>query len=186
MTLAEVANLATAIGMLFTFFGLVLLAYQISLQRRDQKRQAITRLFDEVATPEFRRKLLLVYSKSPDELVLSKLSQSEREMVEEVTAKFDGLAFRVRIQQVPLQETLELFWDLVIRCAQQLRPHILDQRERRGLMYEYKADFDWLARQCKLFQLRKLGRKLLRKNLGLDELLKLEPLPIFRLATPSE
>ena len=184
MTISEMADLATAIGMLFTVFGLILLAYQLSLQHKDQKRQAITRLFDEVATPEFRRKLLLVYSRNPDELVLSKLSPSEREMVEEVTAKFDGIGFRARIQQVPLHETLELFWDMVIRCAQQLRPHLLDQREKRGSMFEYKADFDWLARQSKLFQLRNLGHRLPESNLGLDELLKLEPLPIFRIEKP--
>jgi hypothetical protein len=157
--------------------GLIFLGCQLWLQRRDQKNQAIARLFDEVVTPEFRRKLPFVYSREPENLTLQKLSQSEREIVEDVTARFDGIGFRVRTGVVPKQETLALFWDLVLRCAQQLRPHILDQRERRGASLEYKADFDWLARECKLFHLKSLGHKSLPRNLNLDKLLELEPLP---------
>ena len=150
------------------------------LHRRDLKYQAIAQLFDELVTPEFRRKLLFVYSRDPENLILPELSDSEREIVEEITAHFDGLGFRVRKEIIPKEEALELFWDLVVRCAQQLRPHLLDQRERRGLSYEYKADFDWLARECKLFQLKSTG------DLTLDELLKLEPLPIFRIEKPTQ
>lgn len=186
MTLTEIANLATAIGILLTTLGLILLIYQLSLQRQDQKNQAIVRLFDEVVTPEFRRKLLFVYSREAGDLLLSKLSQSERETVEEVTARFDGLGFRVRKQLVPKQEALELFWDLVLRSAQQLRPHVLDQREKRGALHEYKLDFDWLARECKVFHLKRLGRQPPTLDMSLDELLKVEPLPIFRIEKSAE
>ena len=179
MTLAEIANLATAIGTLLTAFGLILLTYQLALQRKDQKNQAIARLFDEVVTPEFRQKLLFVYSREPENLTLPKLSQSEREIVEEVTARFDGLGFRVRTGLVPKHETMELFWDLVVRCAQQLRSHILDQRERRGVLREYKADFDWLARECKIYHLKNLSSSYPRR-ISLDELLQIKPLPIFK------
>lgn len=182
MTLTEIADLATAVGAL----SLILLSYQLWLQRKDQKNQAVAHLFDELVTPEFRQKLLLVYSKSPEELLLERLSQLEREMVEEVTARFDGLGFRVRSQIVPKQEALELFWDLILRCAQQLRPHVLDQREKRGVLRDYKADFDWLARECKLFQLKRLGRKPPMKDISLDELLRLDPLPIFRTEKQAE
>jgi len=180
MTLTEIANLGTAVGTLLTASSLILLVYQLSLQRKDQKNQAIARLFDELVTPDFRRRLLFVYSRSPEELILEKLSQSDREIVEEVTARFDGLGFRVRTRLVPKEETLELFWDLVLRCSQQLRPHVLGQREKRGVLYEYKADFDWLARECKLFQLKQLGQQPPSVDMSLDELLRLDPLPVFR------
>ena len=50
-------------------------------------------------------------------------------------------------------------------------------------MHEYKADFDWLARESKLLQLGRLellGHKPPTKDMSLDEMLKLDPLPIFR------
>jgi hypothetical protein len=147
MSLIDIANFATALAVL-------LLAYQVYLQRKDQKNQAIARLFDELVTPEFRRRLLFVYSRKPESLIVSELTDSEREIVEDVTARFDGLGFRVQKGIIPKEEALELFWDLVIRAAQQLHPHILDQRESRqekqGVLRkyrEYKADFDWLARE---------------------------------------
>jgi len=174
------------IATLLAAIGLFLLACQIYLQRIDQRNQAVAQVFDELVTPDFRRKLHFVYSHRPEDLVLSNLSESDRETVEEVTARFDGLGFRVRKGIVPRNEARELFWDLVVRCAQQLRPHLLDQREKRGILREYKTDFDWLARECKLFQLRKLSNKSPAKDLNLDELLKLEPLPIFRNGNPKD
>jgi len=185
MTLTVIANLATAFVTLFTAFGLILLGVQLWLQRKDQKNQAIAHLFDEVVTPEFRQKLLFVYSREPETLTLSKLSQSEREIVEEVTARFDGLGFRVRTGLVPKQEAMELFWDLVVRCSQQLRPHILDQRERRGVLHKYKADFHWLACECKIYHLRRLSSPYTKK-ISLDELLRIEPLPIFKLEAATD
>ena len=185
MWLTEIASLATA-------FAVFLLAYQIYLQRKDQRNQAIARLFDELVTLEFRRQLLFIYSRKPEDLVVSKLTDSEREMVEDVTARFDGLGFRVRKRIIPKKESLELFWDLVVRSAQQLRPHIQDQRDKRQEKQgafrkyrEYKADFDWLARECKLFHLQGVGQKISQKDISLDELLQLEPLPIFTAHTSS-
>lgn len=155
VSLSDIANLATALA----FF---LLAYQVYLQRKDQKNQSIAHLFDELVTPEFRRQLLFVYSHKPEELIVSKLTDSERDIVENVTARFDGLGFRVRKGTVPKTEALELFWDLVVRSAQQLRPHILDQREKRQES-----------------QIESAGHKIPRKSTNLDELLKVKPLPIF-------
>lgn len=157
------ANLVTACSF-------VLIFKQLRFQRKEQKSQALTRLFDEVVTSEFRRKLQFIYSRGPNDLVRQKLSQPEIDIVEEVTAVFDGIGFRVRKDIFPRQETLELFWDLVLRCAQRLRQHIVDQRDRRGEKelpdeYRYKYDFDWLTRECKLFHFKMLGYKPLSQGM---------------------
>jgi len=173
------ADLATVVGIGF-------LLYQLRESRRDQKNQAIARLFDELVTPEFRKRLHFVYSRQAEDLILSKLTESERDMVEEVLARFDGLGFRVRNALVPKQYALHLFWDMVVRSAQRLYLHVQDQRERRGRQHEYKGDYEWLARECKRYQLAKMGQKRLSKKLELDDLLKLEPLPIFRVNVTSQ
>ena len=147
--------------------------------------QAIAHLFDELVTPEFRKKLRFLYSRQAEDLILPKLTESERDMVEEVLARFDGLGFRVRNGLVPKQYALHLFWDMVVRSAQRLHPHVQDQRARRGPQHEYKEDYEWLAKECKRYQLAKAGQKWLSKELDLDDLLKVEPLPIFNLASPS-
>ena len=178
--LTGIADVATAIGV-------GLLVWQLCLSRRDQKSQAIARLFDELVTPEFRKKLRFVYSRQAEDLILPKLTEPERDMVEEVLARFDGLGFRVRNKLVPKQEALHLFWDLVIRNAQQLYPHLQNQRARRDPRYEYKEDFEWLAKECKRYQLvTQLGQKRPSKKLDLDALLKLDPLPIFGVSTASQ
>jgi hypothetical protein len=152
---------------------------KVKLPRKDQKNQAVARLFDELVTPEFRKKLRFVYSRQAEDLILPKLTEPERDMVEEVLARFDGLGFRVRNKLIPKQEALHLFWDMVLRSAQRLQPHLQDQRARRDPRYEYKEDFEWLAKECKRYQLATLGQKLPSKKLDLDDLLQLEPLPIF-------
>jgi len=163
-----------------TLVGIPLLVYQLWLSYRDQKNQAVARLFDELVTPEFRKKLQFVYSRQAEGLLLPNLAEPERDMVEEVLARFDGLGFRVRNGLVPKQYALHLFWDLVIRSAQRLYLHLQDQRTRRDPRYEYKEDYEWLVRKCKCYQLvDKLGQKPPSEKMDLDELLKLEPLPIF-------
>jgi len=169
-----------------TLVGIPLLVWQLCLSRKDQKSQAIAHLFDELVTPEFRRKLRFVYSRQAEDLILLKLTESEQDMVEEVLARFDGLGFRVRNGLVPKQEALHLFWDLVVRSAQQLYPHLQDQRARRGPQHEYKEDYEWLAKECKRYQLAKMGQKRPSKKLDLENLLKLEPLLIFRVNMASQ
>lgn len=172
-----IADVATAIAVGF-------LLYQLRESRKDQKSQAFARLFDELVTPEFRKNLRFVYSRQAEDLVLP-LPEPERDMVEEVLARFDGLGFRVKNGLVPKKEALHLFWDLVVRSAQQLYPHLQDQRVRRGPQHEYKEDYEWLVKECKRYQLAKLGQKWLSKELDLDDLLKVEPLPVFNLASQS-
>jgi hypothetical protein len=82
---------------------------QLWESRRDQKNQAIAHLFDELVTPEFRKKLRFVYSRQAEDLILLNLTEPERDMVEEVLARFDGLGFRVRNGLVPKQYALHLF-----------------------------------------------------------------------------
>jgi hypothetical protein len=100
-------------------------------------------------------------------------------------ARFDGLGFRVKNGLVPKEYALHLFWDLVIRSAQQLYLHLRDQRARRGPQHEYKEDYEWLLEECKRYQLDQAGKKWPREKLDLDDLVKLEPLPIFNAVSQS-
>lgn len=180
MPLTDIANFAQAIGAGLTAISLALLAYQIYLQRRDQRNQAIARLLEEMETVDFRRKMTFLYWNEPKDLVASKLTEAERETINEVIARFEALSFKVQKGVIPKRDFIEGYWDWVVRCAQQSRPYINDQRQRRDPSENYRANFDWLARECKLFHLERTGNKSRAKNLTLEELLKIQPLPFFR------
>jgi len=157
-----------------------LLARQINDQRTDQSNREITQLFERMVTTDFRRKLAFVYSREPEDLILPKLDQLEQEIVTEVSARFEELGFKVRWNVVPKQQAIEVFFDWVIPCAQQLRPNILNQREKRGPEYRYREQFDWLAKECKLFQLQREGYTPVSSETSLDELLSKRPFRITR------
>jgi len=109
MTLSDWANFAQAISAGLTAVGLLILAYQIYLQRRDRRNQDIIQLFDKLVTPDFRRKLFFIYSRKPEDLVLSKLDENQQEIVTEVAARFEELGTKVRMGVVPKKETIEIF-----------------------------------------------------------------------------
>jgi hypothetical protein len=180
------ANVATAVGVLFAAVGLALLAWQVWLQRRDQRNQAVARLFDELLTPEFRQQVVFLYSRKPEDVVPSKLTREEREIVDEVTARFEGLGFKVRRGLIPKKDAVEGFWDWAVRCAQQTQPYIQDQKERRGDSERYRKDFEYLAKECKLFHLKRIGDKTPTRGLKLEQLLQIQPMTIFQVEEPSE
>ncbi len=186
MSLADWASFATAISAGLTGLGLILLAYQIYLQRRDQRNQAVAQLIEEMETIDFRRKMTFLYWHESQDLVASKLTEADREIVNEVIARFEALSFKVRKGVIPKKDFIEGYWDWVVRCAQQSRPYIKDQRQKRAPSENYRANFDWLARECKLFHLETAGNKSQTKNLTLEELLQIEPLPVFRVDKPLE
>jgi hypothetical protein len=95
-----------------------------------------------------------------------------------VTARFEEMGFKVRKGIVSKRESIEGFYDWVIPCAQHLRLHIQDERNRRGPSYRYREHLDWLAKECKLFQLKRDGYKLASRKMSLDQLLGLKPMPI--------
>jgi hypothetical protein len=85
---------------------------------------------------------------------------------------------RIKNRLVPEQESYELFWDIVIRSAQQLQRHLDDQTAKRG--YEYAPDYQWLARRFKCRWLRERGRlPSAYKRMSLAALLAIEPLPVW-------
>ena len=141
----DLMNWAQIISAAAAAFGLILLSLQLYFQRRYEKNRTVAQLFDEMVTADFQDKLRLIYSRDPDALVLARLDSDQRALVTEITARFDILGFKARKGVVPKKETIEIFWDWVIRCAQQLRPHIEDQRRRRGRTDIYRTDFDWLT-----------------------------------------
>lgn len=167
--------------------GIFQLAYQISLQMKERKNQAVALLFDDMVNPEFREKLAFVYSHKVEDLELSKLSQDDLRIVEDVTGRYDGLGWRVKNGLIPKEETLQLFWDSILRSAQQLHCHIKDQRmarkeEKLPEDVKYKADFEWLAKECKRFQLKRMlipKKEWPNEGASIEDWLKIEPLTIF-------
>ena len=178
-------SLAQIISAAAAAFGLILLSLQLYLQRRYEKNRVVAQLFEEMVTPDFQDKLHFIYSKAPDDLVLAHLDSDQRALIEEVTARFEMLGVKVRKGVVPKKETVEIFYDWVIRCAQQLRPHIEDQRRRRGRTDKYRRNFDWLAKECKFYQLKSDGYSGPTKDLTIDQLLQIKKLSIFNLQLPT-
>ena len=175
----EWGAVATAGGTIVAAIALGLLAYQLYLQRQEHKLQAITLLYSELNTTDFRKALRFVYARDPAKLTLEHLSVTELEQVEMVIAHLDRLGFRVRTGQIPENECYHLFWDILLRTAQQLQLHLQDQREKRGNI-SYKDDYDWLTRKFKLRHLGKKARRLSKERKTLSELLEIEALPVFR------
>jgi hypothetical protein len=196
------ANLATAIG-------IILLSYQIYLQREAQKREnqdrmtqillQLTKDFDE--DRDFNESIYFIHSRKAIDLIRAKLTHEERNRVKDVIGRYDRLGYRIRKGGIPKNEALEMFWEEVIRCAQQLLPYINDLRRlRRENVHgelpqhlKYMADFEQFAKECKLFHLRLVSsRGELRveyKNtaldtfstLSLEQLLTICPIYIYRL-----
>ncbi|MBI3769815.1 MAG: DUF4760 domain-containing protein [Deltaproteobacteria bacterium] len=176
----------TAVGSIATAIGLALLAYQIFLQRRDSAFERATHIFAELNAPEVREALRFIYSRSPAELLLSELSDLRRQKVEMVLAHLERLSYRIRRGLVAEEEVYEMFWDVVVRVAQQLHSHIDDQAQRRG-GYRHVANFEWLAKRFKVQSLKTDGGAPLNAYATpLPELLKMKPLPVFRVEPKSD
>jgi hypothetical protein len=185
MTSMEIATIVTAIA---TAGGVIALAVQIYLQRQEHKREIITRLFGEINTPEFRKALRFVYSCDGAQLTLDQLPPKRRDQVEMVTAHLDRLGFRLEKGLVPKDESYDLFWDVVLRTAQRLWPHIEDQRKRRDDQ-RYKGYYEWMVREFKRQHLVGKGQRLSKKELArmtTRQLLEKEALRIFELPSTEE
>ena len=186
------ASIATALGFLA-------IAYQISAQRGEQANQAkdrkaeyTTELTDALHSEEVRKKLRFVYRRKLEDLSLSKLSIQERDMVEGLLGTYDFLGWRLMRGIMDEEAVLEMFHKPIVRCAQLLHLHIKDQRKGREENEELdelakdKAFFVWLAKECKLYHLKVVGKP--RKDKwkkdevphleDLVELLKCHPLSI--------
>lgn len=179
------SNVIDLIASLAAAIGLVFLAVQINEQRKEQKYQSFIRVIDELQSKDFRRQTRFVYSHEPEELVISRLKIQELETVEDVTAVLESLGYRVKNGQIPEKEFKELFSDLVVRCGQRLFLHVDDQRKKRNDQNDpedqrYRANFLWLVRKCKYYRLERARLELLQENIPLDQLLKIEPMTIFK------
>ncbi len=176
----------TAVGSIATAIGLALLAYQVFLQRRDSSFERATLIFAELNAPEVREALRFVYSRSPEQLLLSELSEDERQKVEMVLAHLERLSYRIRRGLVGEQEVYEMFWDVVVRVAQQLYSHIDDQAQRRD-GYRHVANFEWPARRFKVRSLKIQGGAPPNADAtSLAHLLEIKPLPVFRVEPRSD
>ena len=176
----DIVNVAQLVSAIAAAFALFFLGIQVYLQRRDQKSQAIVQLYGELDAPEFREKMVFLYSKKPEDLVEAKLSRDEQAKVADVTARFEGVGFRVRKKVIPASDAVDACYLWAIRAAQQTRPHILDQRKRRGPNERpYREDFDRFIRVCKIHHLRKLHDYRLTWFLSLDDLLEIHPLEVW-------
>lgn len=169
-------------GTAITLVALPMLIYQLYLQRRDHKRIAATLLYSYIDTPEFRRAAKFIYTHKPEDLTIGKLSPKELEHVEFVANAFDRIGFLTRTGQMYCDDVYYLYGGPVLKAAQQLQKHLEDHRNRRMAAGEktYDPDFDWLAKQIKMRQLKESGiniDKSIRK-LNLQQLLKVKEINI--------
>jgi hypothetical protein len=159
-----IANITTA-------GGFVAIAFQIYLQRKDQKAQGMAQLYEELGAPEFQKKLALIYDRgrTKEKLKRSELTKEfgadceKVQWIEDVTRGYNTLAYRIRIGVNPKQESIALGWEAVIRIAQRLVPHIKEQRKNREEhsrlqeIEKYRGYFVWYAKECKLHHLWIIG-----------------------------
>jgi hypothetical protein len=176
----------TDIGSITTALGLFLLAYQVFLQRKEQKNQTITKLLEEFETPELREDMKFLYSHRPADFSLNKISEEDNKIVNNVVAHFEGLAFKIQKGVIPKEVVIELYFDWIIRCAQQTSIFIKEQRANRPESEKYRFLFDGLVKDCKLFQLKRIGKKAQAKGKSLDDLLLIEPMTIFKIGSVGE
>lgn len=188
---SEWGNAATAIGTILTGTALLLLAYQVHLLRREQRREAMVILYNDLNTTEFRQKLRFIYGCNPEELLLDNLSAENLDLVEFVTSRLDRIGFLVRTGQLPDKDVYHQFSDLVLKTAQKLNLHLEDQLKKRSSpehKAKYNPDFRWIAKKCKMRQLRQNGVKLNKRirRLPLGKLLEINPLPVYKLSFDIE
>lgn len=168
-------------GSAITIIALVGLIWQIYLQRRDHKREAAALLYSYIDTAEYRRAASFIYSSNPENLVIGKLSEDEREQVEFVANAFDRIGFMIKKELMNEDIVYYLYGKPVIKSAQQLQIHLQDQRNRRANEGgNYNPDFDCLAHRFKLRHLKEKGIEIDQKTreLPLSELLEIEKIQI--------
>lgn len=178
---------------ILTVPALILLIYQIYLQRREHMHVSVTLLYSYIDTPDFRKAASFVYNNKPelftqDKLTDKKLTQEQYEYAESVANIFDRVGFMVKKGQMDEDDVYYQYGYPVLKSTQQLQIFLEDQRDRRyktGEKRKYDPDFDWLAQRFKMRQLKENGIKIDKsiRKLSLSELLKIEPISIdkFRL-----
>jgi len=154
-----------------TVFAVGALVYQIRLQRKEGEAQAANWAYEKLAATEFQEKLRFIFSREPETLIRSKLraqfSNADEKVkanwAEDVTRMFNMLGYQARTGAISKDLIIAGNWDTIVRCGQKLVPHIQQQRADRqepsGLpeVSKYKGYFVWLVKECKLYQLRKMG-----------------------------
>jgi hypothetical protein len=173
ITVSNIASIATAVG-------IFVLVFQVFLQYKDQHNQSIFKLLDEFERSEIRNEMRFLFSREPEDFSLEKLNAEESKMVNNVIARFDALAFKIKKGLVPKKIVVESYFDWIIRCGQQTRVFVNEQRAKRLTSEKYKLRFEWLVKECKLFQLKRENNEDLSRGKSFDELLTISPLPVFK------
>ncbi len=109
------------------------------------------------------------------------ISEEHFDIINHIIACFEALAFKVVKKVIPIKYVIDGYSDWIIRCAQQTRIYIKDQRANRHKSENYRKRFEWLVKECKLYQLKQEGKESQINDNSLDALLKIEPLPIFKI-----
>src|SRR5664280_35616 len=102
------------VGTLLPAFGFPLLCYQLWLQHRQSKFQALTELHREVLLSPMRDGLRNIYKRVDDNKGLPEDKQ-ERGGIELVLDTYDLVGFRVAQSVLPRDATLETEWSVVWR-----------------------------------------------------------------------
>jgi hypothetical protein len=143
------------IGSVASGAAFIALAVEVGIQVRELRNARVSRLTDDLVKQEVREAVQRIYQCWPSDLRLqplrSETNDSLRKDVENVIGLFNSIGYRVRSKVLSRPLVLRLYWDTIIRIAQQLHDYIADQRRSRGEPLEghtgssYCADLEWLA-----------------------------------------
>ena len=103
------------VGTLTTAIGFPLLCYQLWLNRRQAKYQALTELHRQVLLSPMRDGLRCIYTRDKNDDQLPPFNTLERDGIELVLETYDLVGFRIAENVLPKAATLETEWSVVWR-----------------------------------------------------------------------
>lgn len=143
--LASVVSAAAASG------ALVMVAWQIRLQTKQLRFEALTRLHDLLISVQMHNDLRLIYATQASALAAPS-SPETLQALERVLAMYDMIGFRVREGVLPKDSVLKTEWTVLLRLWAQSKAFVVAERQRRGV--PYKDDFEWLVNEAKTYKSR--------------------------------
>ncbi len=142
-----ISDLFQGIGLIAGIIGLFFIWWQLRLQSKQMKFQALTELHRELLSKDMQEALRFIFTHD-----CSGLFQSEEDFakVEHVLSVYDLIGLRLGQKVLPEQPLLETEWAILLRIWRRTEPFIREQRQVRNDVC-YKKRFQQLVDKAHIF-----------------------------------
>ncbi len=179
------AEISQVVSAPITALGLLGIAVELVLNRRQTRLQALDLLYSQLDTHEARLAREFIYQAQPQQLTFTYLHEPShaeaRKQVEETIATLERFAYRITTHQIPHQDAFNLYGGVLLAVALRLWPYVEEQRAMRqrnsaSHKLEYRRYLEVVARDWVRRYARATGQRPPSRNLKtLDQLRAIFP-----------